>query len=373
MPNGFLFNLYKRTATSDTITYYFGSVFPNVLNVTNTKLIYTVAGADTETAKAGFDSVPLTADKIPLTGSDKTPVTTALKYRSNPNLLDNWYFGNPVNQRGQTEYTKSLYTMDRWIFDNNSGAVTANLTQEGVSFSASSGATGIASLRQIIDPESINALAGKTVTLSCLGKTDTSQQVLFFVDNEVTANASSAPIDGVCMTTCTYTFPTVMSSLAVFIYARSTSGAGEGSILAAKLELGGAQTLAHKEGDKWILNEIPDYGEQLRRCQRYFLKIGDASRYCSLGTGVARDEQFVSFTFPIPVTMRTVPGLTAVPVGFTMRHSDTKLSGGASFSVDAASQNSIMLKVQSQVSLTAGEAWEAFLAPNGSIMLSADL
>ena len=122
-----------------------------------------------------------------------------------------------------------------------------------------------------------------------------------------------------------------------------------------------------------MLNEIPDYGEQLRRCQRYFLKIGDASRYCSLGTGVARDEQFVSLTIPTPVTMRTVQSLAAVPVGFTMRHSDTKLSGGAEFSVDAASQNSIMLKVKSQVALTAGEAWEAFLAPNGSIMLSADL
>ena len=26
-------------------------------------------------------------------------------YYSNPNLLDNWYFGNPVNQRGQTSYS----------------------------------------------------------------------------------------------------------------------------------------------------------------------------------------------------------------------------------------------------------------------------
>jgi hypothetical protein len=32
----------------------------------------------------------------------------------NPNLLDNWYFGNPVNQRGQTEYTAAGYTIDRW-------------------------------------------------------------------------------------------------------------------------------------------------------------------------------------------------------------------------------------------------------------------
>lgn len=229
-----------------------------------------------------------------------------LQYITGPNLLDNWYFGRPVNQRGQTEYTGPLYTMDRWIFDNNSGTVTANLTQEGVRFSASSGATGIASLRQIIDPENINALAGKTVTLSCLGKADTSQRVLFFVDNQVAANASSVSVDGVCMTTCTYTFPTVMSSLAVFLYARSTSGAGEGSLLAAKLELGDTQTLAHKEGDKWVLNEIPDFGEQLRRCMYYAEKIENGD------TPVITNATFIpagatSATFVLPYERKRTP------------------------------------------------------------------
>jgi hypothetical protein len=33
------------------------------------------------------------------------------------------------------------------------------------------------------------------------------------------------------------------------------------TVLAVKLELGDTQTLAHKEGDTWVLNEIPDYGE----------------------------------------------------------------------------------------------------------------
>lgn len=27
---------------------------------------------------------------------------------SNPNLLDNWYFPDPINQRGQTEYTTAF-------------------------------------------------------------------------------------------------------------------------------------------------------------------------------------------------------------------------------------------------------------------------
>ena len=41
-------------------------------------------------------------------------------------------------------------------------------------------------------------------------------------------------------------------------------------MLAAKLELGTTQTLAHQENGNWVLNEIPDYGEQLARCMRYY-------------------------------------------------------------------------------------------------------
>lgn len=354
MPNGFLFNLYKRTATSDTITYYFGSVFPNVLNVTNTKLIYTVAGADTETAKAGFDSVPLTADKIPLTSTDKTPVTTALKYRCNPNLLDNWYFGRPVNQRGKTEYTTTGYTVDRWRLDIG-GAVTI---EDGCICLKKSGTYWgeyFADFDQFI---------GMTLTGSVLLSDDTLRTGSFVYNGLLNQGQ---------------TF--FSSELGFYVQALSdsltqceiNSNVDNVKIKAVKLELGDTQTLAHKENEKWVLNEIPDFGEQLARCQRYALKIGDASRYCSLGTGVARDEQFVSFTFPTPVTMRTVPSLVAIPVGFTMRHDDSKLSGGTEFLVDAASQNSIMLKVKSQVALTIGEAWEAFLAPNGVIIFSADL
>ena len=240
-------------------------------------------------------------DTIPVSAEDSTLISDALKYRTNPNLLDNWYFGRPVNQRGQTEYSEYSYTIDRWIFDNDSGTVTANLTQEGVRFSASSETTGIASLRQIIDPENINALAGKTVTLSCLGKTDSYQQVLFYIDNKIVANASSASVDGVCMTTCTYTLPTVLSSFAVFLYARSASGAGEGSLLAAKLELGDTQTLAHKENEKWVLNEIPDFGEQLARCQRYCRPVPNKLDVCIVG------ETYYAYTEESFEEMRVAP------------------------------------------------------------------
>ena len=42
------------------------------------------------------------------------------------------------------------------------------------------------------------------------------------------------------------------------------------NIYAIKLELGDTQTLAHQENGVWVLNEIPDYGEELMKCQRYY-------------------------------------------------------------------------------------------------------
>lgn len=236
-----------------------------------------------------------------------TNVSNQLGTFTRPNLLDNWYFGNPINQRGQTEYTGNGYTVDRWFFDTDSGSSALTLTTEGLKFIATASATGIASLKQDIDPTMLSVFAGKTVTLSILGKTDISQQVLFYVNSKVAVVKSSPAVNGVCMTTLTYTFPAVLENAAIFVYGRSYSGAGEGTILAAKLELGPTQTLAHREGDRWLLNEVPDYGEQLRRCQRYFRRIAPA-QYAGFARGCAYNANSVRVMIPFE-TMRTSPSL----------------------------------------------------------------
>ena len=74
-------------------------------------------------------------------------------------------------------------------------------------------------------------------------------------------------------------------------------------VYAVKLELGSQQTLAHQDADgNWILNEIPDYGEQLRRCQRYFQTFATQS---------LRPTDALDFR---PV-MRTTPALSTITVG----------------------------------------------------------
>ena len=78
------------------------------------------------------------------------------------------------------------------------------------------------------------------------------------------------------------------------------------TLLAAKLELGDTQTLAHKENGVWVLNEIPDYGEQLRRCQRLAI---DGKYYTTVGQlNYSGDTYYVSVQFPC--VMRTTPAIT---------------------------------------------------------------
>ena len=76
-------------------------------------------------------------------------------------------------------------------------------------------------------------------------------------------------------------------------------------IQAAKLELGPQQTLAHQDADgNWVLNEVPDYGEQLRRCQRYAVKLPGKYWIPTNPDNVGR------LNIPLPVTMRVKPTVT---------------------------------------------------------------
>ena len=197
---------------------------------------------------------------------------------SRPNLLDNWYFGNPVNQRGQTSYTDGwAYTIDRWM------------SSDGVTL----GDGYIATNRlfyQKLDTHVFNAIKGKTVTVSVLllDGTLASFTYTFLADNcaENIVNGVNILFGG-AIAGHGLNFPTV------------TIGNGQ-NIVAIKLELGTEQTLAHKENGVWILNEIPDYREQLAKCQHYLL-MGRIR-----GVPTNRWGHMIGFAVPTPVTVRNV-------------------------------------------------------------------
>lgn len=204
-----------------------------------------------------------------------------------PNLLDNWYFGNPINQRGQTEYTGNGYTVDRWMIGAGSNG-TLSLADSGLKLSRTDGTMYLAHMilkTQI--PE------GSVLTYSVLtsyGLFSTS----FVVKNDT---YHEQVVGGGISLGWNYT----PAGMVEFTLVNNTVNS-DVTVLAAKLELGPTQTLAHREGDKWVLNEIPDYGEQLRRCQRYYYQV-HYTQYETIGFAYDGPE-YAFIILPLPTEMR---------------------------------------------------------------------
>lgn len=206
--------------------------------------------ARTVNGKALSTDVTLTGENIAVSTTDSTPISGAVKYRTNPNLLDNWFFGRPVNQRGQVEYTGG-YGIDRWrILNVNKMSVQSDC----VIFTFVD--------NNYIAWERLENLVSGTYTLSLLFKDGT----LVTNTKAIDVSQTSYVID-----TPRHNEWNVQLHEDKTVRITCTGNSGDtAAILAAKLELGDTQTLAHKDSSgNWILNEIPDFGEQLRRCQRY--------------------------------------------------------------------------------------------------------
>lgn len=189
--------------------------------------------------------------------------------RPNPNLLHNWYFAALVNQRGLTEYTgtSERYTVDRWyvtgkttLFVNDGHVKFTNLASQANSFSQRL-AVEIPAGTQL----TISALTADGVFYS--GTFDMPEyggnaKTAFTTPDKVNARIYPANDDGKVDRLAFYT-----------PYGASIE------LVAVKLELGGVQTLAHQDSDgNWILNEIPDYGEELAKCQRYYQLFSSADK-----------------------------------------------------------------------------------------------
>lgn len=180
-----------------------------------------------------------------------------LGQRPNPNLLDNWYFVNPVNQRGQTEYSGTGYGIDRWR--NGMSASAHKIASSGLIIYKTS-----TRFEQLI--ENAEDFVGKTLTLSALVVENTSTSNVTFGALVSGSSADTVVVRGGNVGCFSTTFAAKEGFEGVRFY--TTSGFdGSVIILAAKLELGTQQTLAHQDADgNWVLNEIPDYNEQLLRC-----------------------------------------------------------------------------------------------------------
>lgn len=296
-------------------------------------------------------------ENISISGS----VIATKAFPCNPNLLDNWYFGNPVDQRngyvvppqtpyftlsatewnqvGVTEgyyaitgtnsggeaytisiggttymvtksaavrgYTGGGYGIDRWLTQTPWGKSGETVTVEDGCIKLASVAvpeypTSYGRWQQIIEAKA--TLVGKVVTAAIFVESVVSGDgpgVFFGVGDSATAasgNEVQITAPGVYAVTKSWT------EAVDRVYVRVSRGAttpAEVSIRAIKLELGPQQTFAHQENGVWVLNEIPDYGEQLRRCQRYYIEGDAIAVFC-------RDRVWA---VPCPISMRVAPSV----------------------------------------------------------------
>lgn len=170
----------------------------------------------------------------------------------NPNLLDNWYWGNPVNQRGQTSYTGTdftTYSIDRWLCHGS-----VRLSNGAIEVSREGSPYGYGYFLQKLG----FSIDGKAVTASVL----TSGGVLRWGTLVATSEEQTVPgtdddMSGLKVSSNSFKF-SIGSYDNVY------------KIIAVGLELGSQQTLAHQENGVWVLNEIPKFGDQLAECQRYY-------------------------------------------------------------------------------------------------------
>ena len=238
----------------------------------------------------------VTAQQIGAAVAEHTHTPYSIGAAGNPNLLDNWYFADPINQRGNTVYNGSGYTVDRWKMFGE--GATTSLTGSALKIAATSSAN--AELIQIMEDKSIK---GKRVTLSAVVNgavvsgggdfpTENGTSVVFYEDENVSLIAR--------------VFDTGHPTFGVWINPGKTV-----DIQAVKLEYGAQQTLARQENGAWVLNDAPTNKQQeLAKCQRYFqIARGDYG----YGFIVSNTEGY--FEVPLVTTMRTMPVITVNSYG----------------------------------------------------------
>lgn len=231
------------------------------------------------------DTIPVSAEDSTLISEALTKIPTTSGGGVNPNLLVNWYFGRPVNQRGQTEYTAGgVYTLDRWWAQYDT---TLSIVDGGIKIG------GKWDVQQYFETTLPNA----TYTLSLLYKDRTGSDPLRLIAGNRTngdiIKTASKDASGIL----SITFSTAVLNKVNFGFTGSTDNSA--IIIAIKLELGDTQTLAHKENEKWVLNEIPDFGEQLARCQRYCVAFNQYDTFFPTDTS--------DFIVELPCPMRISP------------------------------------------------------------------
>lgn len=178
------------------------------------------------------------------------------------NLLDNSWFVNPINQRGQTSYVgANTYTIDRWYIGGSNNKVTVG---NGCVKSETTVGSSYATIAQKV--ANCTQYAGKTLTFAaCLRSNVTPRVYAYNGDTGIQAVAGVSGDYQVLV--CTFTVPSDIAegALTVRIQSKSTT-------VGDYVE---AQWAALYEGE-YTVNTLPayqykGYAVELAECRRYYV------------------------------------------------------------------------------------------------------
>ena len=248
-------------------------------------------------------------------------------YGNNLNILHNWDFRNPVNQRGMSGTISAVgYFFDRWLL--NSGSVTV-----------AAGYLTIASGAEIEQRIEGLYLAGETVTVSVkVGTSYISGSGTF----PTSAGTASVTLTGFGTATLGYN--------ANYMFIRLTTDAAR-NLAACNCELGTVSTLAY--------DPPMDHAVELPKCQRYFFFYNTF-----FATAVQVDSGACHFIVLMTSTMRVLPSI----VGTIQVYSPSGVQTGFEFTLHMHGN-----LVRIRAGKTGHGLTNAFLVISGNAFLSADL
>lgn len=209
-------------------------------------------------------------------GSVNVPGSIGAGIRSNTNILDNPRF--QINQRGQENYSGTVYMIDRWR--GQRPEIKLEVVSRGIKLSTESVNTA-RGIMQPLDDDVVKELLGKVVTVSALIEEQSGVDGFFIglysaltttavTTGQIVASGKSGLI------TTTWRIPEELPSshthLNFYVGFQNTSAVNSGIVRAVKLELGPVQTLAHPDASgNWVLNDPPpNKALELSKCQRYY-------------------------------------------------------------------------------------------------------
>ena len=305
-------------------------------------------------------------EKLDNSAQDVDDAVNKSRQLTAPNLLDNWYLSGPINQYGYTTNsgTASSYTIDRWKKDGN---CVATLTADGIEFSPLTADKGFYQPFDIQD-----TVLNKTVTLSVLLKSQDGARVRVGFGG----GGGYSPLEqiGTQLQLLTYTGTfTVGSGFVIRVQDVGTHAV----FFAAKLELGSVSTLAHREGDTWVLNDPPpDKALELAKCQRYYVRYVNPISYDSIvtanGVPAYSDTRYCNFRLYLPQPLAK----TAVSIehnGLRVVNSTTgAVQTIEAISIPYASQNFINVNVRCTERSAVGTQLQLEIAKGGWLGISAE-